>query len=82
MFLSTGQDLFDVNLRVSPRSATAGLLLPLSNIDAALCGPEGIRLFRGSMYYEYETVLLLTTSRIAPIAMPVTSAMLGCRDEE
>ncbi|XP_075905484.1 hemopexin [Nelusetta ayraudi] len=77
-----GQDLFDVNLRVSPRSATAGLLLPLSNIDAALCGPEGIRLFRGSMYYEYETVLLLTTSRIAPIAMPVTSAMLGCRDEE
>lgn len=77
--LSTGAALLNVNLVATPRSVTS-TPLPLSNIDAAHCSSEGIRLFKDSSYYEYENTLLLTTSRMAPRPMPVTSAMIGCRD--
>lgn len=79
MTLSLGAALFDVDLMATPRSVTR-MPLPLSNIDATLCGPEGIRLFKNSSYYEYETTQLLTVSRRAPNPMEITSAMLGCRD--
>lgn len=79
MILSTGAELLDVNLIATPRSVSR-MPLPLSNIDAALCSSDGVRLFRDSSYYEYETTTLLTTSRMAPRPMPITSRMIGCRD--
>lgn len=77
--LSTGRELLDVDLMATPRSVTR-MPLPLSNIDAALCGPDGIALFKDSSYYEYDNTLLLTTSRMAPTPLSITSAMIGCRD--
>lgn len=68
-----------VDLIATPRAVTE-YPLPLSGIDAALCDAEGIQLFKGSQHYKYATPMLLSMSRMAPRPLPITSALLGCRD--
>ncbi len=80
IFLPTGQRIRDVDLTATPRVVTRDLLMPLSEIDAGLCSSEGIKLFKGSQYYQYESVMTLTSSKIAPLAHDITSAMMGCQD--
>ncbi|XP_041834479.1 hemopexin [Melanotaenia boesemani] len=75
-----GQTMRDVDLTSTPRVVTQDLPLPLSDIDAALCGSDGIKLFKGSQYYYYESPRTLGVSRIAPRPQKVTSAMIGCED--
>ncbi|XP_068575957.1 hemopexin [Cebidichthys violaceus] len=74
-----GNTIHYVDLIATPRAVT-DFPLPLSGIDAALCNAEGIQLFKGSEYYKYLTPMILTMSRIAPHPLPITSALLGCRD--
>ncbi|KAK2856782.1 hypothetical protein Q5P01_005517 [Channa striata] len=75
-----GNRMRDVDLTATPRVVTRDLPLPLSNIDAGLCGPDGINVFKGSQYYHYESPMTLAVSRIAPFPHNVTSAMMGCQD--
>lgn len=78
--LPTGSRIRDVDLTATPRVVTLDLPLPLSDIDAALCGAEGINLFKGSEYYSYESTKILSTGRIALNPQKITSAMMGCQD--
>lgn len=80
IFLPIGNKLLDVDLTATPRVVTESPPLPLSDIDAGLCGKDGINLFKGSHYYHYEDVRVLTTGRIAPVPLDITSEMLGCQD--
>nr|CCA29190.1 warm temperature acclimation protein 65-2 [Lateolabrax japonicus] len=75
-----GSRIRDVDLTATPRVVTLDLPLPLSDIDAALCGAEGINLFKGSEYYSYESTKILSTGRIALNPQKITSAMMGCQD--
>lgn len=70
----------DVVLTATPRVIAKDLPLPLSDIDAGLCGADGIKLFKGSQYYLYESPQILAGSRIAPQPANITSAMMGCKD--
>ncbi|KAM8871716.1 hemopexin [Synchiropus picturatus] len=69
-----------VDLTATPRVVTQEHRLPLKDIDAALCGPNGIQLFKGCNYYKYESELTFATSRIAPVPLKITSAIMGCQD--
>lgn len=80
IFLLTGQRLRDVDLTATPRAVTQDWPLPLSDIDAALCGPKGINVFKGSQFYHYVSASTLAVSRIAPFPQDITSAMMGCQD--
>lgn len=75
-----GRTMRDVDLSATPRVVTQGVPLPLSNIDAALCGPDGINVFEGSKYYHYQSPMILATSRMAPFPKNITSAMMGCEE--
>lgn len=75
-----GQKMHDVDLTATPRVVTQERLLPISGIDAGLCNSEGITVFKGSHYYQYESPMTLTMSRIAPQPQPITSAIMGCQD--
>uniref|UniRef100_A0A3Q0SMM0 Hemopexin n=1 Tax=Amphilophus citrinellus TaxID=61819 RepID=A0A3Q0SMM0_AMPCI len=75
-----GNRMRDVDLTATPRVITRDVSLPLSDIDAGLCGPDGIKVFKGSQYYFYESPMALATSRIAPFAQNITSEMMGCQD--
>ncbi|XP_070786476.1 hemopexin [Enoplosus armatus] len=78
--LIQGQRIRDVDLTATPRVVTRDVSLPLSDIDAALCSPEGVKVFKGSQYYQYESALTLAASRIAPVPLNITSALMGCQD--
>ncbi|KAF3706355.1 Hemopexin [Channa argus] len=80
VYIIQGNTMREVDLTATPRVVTQDLPLPLSDIDAGLCGPEGIHLFKGGLYYHYESPMTLALSRIAPFPQNITSAMLGCQD--
>ncbi|XP_034031397.1 hemopexin-like [Thalassophryne amazonica] len=75
-----GRKLIDVNLVSTPRAVLSERPMPLSGIDGAMCGANGIHLFKGTVYYHYESVMVMAMSKIMPIPHPVTSAILGCED--
>lgn len=70
----------DIDLTATPRVVGRDVPLPLSGIDAGLCGGDGIKLFKGSQFYRYESPMILAMGRIAPIAEDITSALMGCED--
>ncbi|XP_070711535.1 hemopexin [Pempheris klunzingeri] len=78
--LIQGRKIRSVDLTATPRTVTEDLPLPLSDIDAALCSAEGIKVYKGSQYYEYESPMLLAMSRIAPVPHNITSGMMGCQE--
>jgi len=69
-----------VDLTATPRVITQEVPLPLSDIDAGLCGSDGIKLFKGSHYYNYVSPMILAMGRIAPMPQMITSEMMGCED--
>ncbi|CAN9498389.1 unnamed protein product [Ophioblennius macclurei] len=75
-----GNRMRDVDLTATPRVISSEVPLPLSDIDAALCGPDGIKIIKGSQYYHYESTMVFKMGRIAPQPLPITSAMMGCED--
>lgn len=69
-----------VDLTATPRAETQVVPMPLSDIDAARCSAEGIHLFKGSQYYNYESPMMLALSKIAPVPQNITKAMIGCEE--
>ncbi|CAI5637865.1 hemopexin [Oreochromis niloticus] len=76
-----GHRIRDVDLSATPRVINREIPLPLPDIDAGLCGPDGIKVFKGSQYYLYESPMVLATSKIAPVPQNITSGMMGCEDQ-
>ncbi|TNM94220.1 hypothetical protein fugu_002396 [Takifugu bimaculatus] len=75
-----GERFLDVSLTATPRVVARNLPFVLSDIDAAYCDANGVKLFSGSKYYQYPSATILALSKIAALAEPITSEMLGCRD--
>ncbi|XP_056156889.1 hemopexin isoform X2 [Lampris incognitus] len=75
-----GNEMFDVDLSATPRVVTSKTPLPISDIEAGLCGPDGINVFKGSHYYHYNSPMELAMSKIMPRPLPIMSAMIGCQD--
>uniref|UniRef100_A0A8C5C128 Hemopexin-like n=1 Tax=Gadus morhua TaxID=8049 RepID=A0A8C5C128_GADMO len=73
-----GQQMFDIELSVSPRAVVHEARLPFPKVDGAMCGPNGIRVFVGAEYFEYKTPKLLAYSRMRPQAHKITLEMFGC----
>ncbi|XP_051915209.1 hemopexin [Hippocampus zosterae] len=75
-----GGHIYDINLLATPRAVTRDFPLPFSGLDAALCGADGVRVFKGPSYFHYESAFTLSTARIAPVAEKITHANMGCRE--
>ncbi|KAM9328454.1 hemopexin [Pholidichthys leucotaenia] len=79
-YIIQGDRIREVSLTASPRVITQELTLPFTGIDASLCGQNGIQLFKGSQYYDYETSEVSMLSKPSPAARSITSEMMGCQD--
>ncbi|KAM3585261.1 uncharacterized protein V6R79_012378 [Siganus canaliculatus] len=75
-----GKIMRNVDLTATPRVVNQEYPLALTDIDAGFCSAEGIKVFKGSQFYQYASAMTLATSRAAPFAEPITSAMFGCED--
>uniref|UniRef100_A0A4W5NI76 Hemopexin n=1 Tax=Hucho hucho TaxID=62062 RepID=A0A4W5NI76_9TELE len=73
-----GQTMYDIDLSATPRTVAREAPLPISGIEAGMCGPDGIKVFVGSEYYHYETPRILAFSRIRPEPKTITPDMMGC----
>lgn len=73
-----GNRIRAIDLSATPRVVLHDRPLPLSNIDAALCGSEGITLYKGAQFYKYESPTLLVASRIAPMPHNISPAQFRC----
>ncbi|AWO95639.1 Hypothetical protein SMAX5B_015271 [Scophthalmus maximus] len=75
-----GRQMIDVDLTATPRVVIRDLPLPFSDLDASLCGSEGIKVFKGSQFYFYESAMTLAASKMAPFSQNITPAMMGCQE--
>ncbi|XP_072239725.1 uncharacterized protein [Leuresthes tenuis] len=80
LYAVRGPRMFAVDLTAATRAVTEPLPFPVGDIDACLCDRDGIKIFKGSHYYQYESVMILTMGKIAPVPQKITSAILGCED--
>ncbi|XP_053732769.1 hemopexin [Synchiropus splendidus] len=74
-----GGHIYDVDMKVSPR--VAGNERPISaykKIDAAACGPHGVRVFVGNHFYDYDSVMLLVAGRHLPEQKKISMELFGC----
>ncbi|KAK6309530.1 hypothetical protein J4Q44_G00194110 [Coregonus suidteri] len=73
-----GNQMFDIELTTTPRGVVMESRLPFPKVDAAVCSPDGIRVFVGADYFQYETPMLLANSRIVPEPHKTSLEMFGC----
>ncbi|XP_029386613.1 hemopexin [Echeneis naucrates] len=74
-----GHSLYDVDLNASPRvAANERPLAVFKKVDAAMCGPQGIRVFVGNHFYEFESTMILTGARLLPEQHRVSMELFGC----
>uniref|UniRef100_A0A8C5G6T5 Hemopexin n=1 Tax=Gouania willdenowi TaxID=441366 RepID=A0A8C5G6T5_GOUWI len=74
-----GQHIYNVDMKASPRAATGkGKLLLLSKVNAAMCGPEGLKVIVGNNYYRYNSTMLFVAGRALPEQHRVSQELFGC----
>ncbi|XP_072318714.1 hemopexin [Eucyclogobius newberryi] len=78
VYIIQGRSIRAIDLSATPRVVLRDLPLPLSNIDAAHCSSDGIRLYQGAVYYEYESPMILAASRIAPRPQKIPAQLFKC----
>ncbi|XP_075333091.1 hemopexin-like [Odontesthes bonariensis] len=80
LYVFRGTRMLAVDLTAATRAVTEQLPFPVDDIDASLCDRDGVKIFKRSHYYQYENARVLAMSKIAPVPLKITSAILGCKD--
>ncbi|MFT7799497.1 hemopexin-like [Arapaima gigas] len=77
LYVIQGQKMKFLDLTASPRVVEKEALLPIAKVDAAACGPDGVKVFSGSDFYSYDspTTLAFSQIKVAPEKIPLQ--MLG-----
>lgn len=78
MSLYIGRNMLRIDLTATPRVVNEDFPLPLFELDAGFCGPNGINVFKGSHYYEYKSPMLFALSKMVPRPLDITPEMMGC----
>lgn len=73
-----GQKMLDIDLSATPRVVASEAPLPISGIEAGMCGRDGVKVYVGSEYYHYETPRLLAFSKMLEEPKTITPDMMRC----
>ncbi|XP_040913092.1 hemopexin [Toxotes jaculatrix] len=74
-----GQHIYDVDLKASPRAAGNERQIPLfKKVDAAMCGPGGVKVIVGNHFYHFDSTLVFVGSRALPEQHRVSLELFGC----
>ncbi|XP_056144988.1 hemopexin-like [Lampris incognitus] len=75
-----GGKVFDVDMKASPHVVSNERpLSPLfKKVDAAMCGPDGVRVIVGNHFYHYESTMTMIASRMLPEQHRVSQELFGC----
>nr|ARB08604.1 65 kDa warm temperature acclimation protein 2 [Chanos chanos] len=73
-----GQSMYEIDLNATPRGVRKEAPLFFPKVDAASCGPDGVKVFVGPKYFHYESPMLFSASRIQPHPHKISLELLGC----
>ncbi|XP_010901644.4 hemopexin [Esox lucius] len=74
-----GQTIYDIDLKASPRVPVKDLpFTTVSSIDAGMCGPKGVKIFKGNYYYHFDSMKVMLMSKLIPEAHSVPMELFGC----
>ncbi|XP_069573134.1 hemopexin [Brachyistius frenatus] len=77
--LIKGQQIYDVELKASPRVAGNQRSISLfKKVDAALCGATGVKVIVGNHFYHFNSTMLFVAGRALPEQHRVSLEMFGC----
>ncbi|XP_061826946.1 hemopexin [Nerophis lumbriciformis] len=77
--LIKGEHMFDVELNDTPRVATNERTVGLfKKVDAAMCGPKGVKVVVGNHYYQFDSIALLVGAKAIPEQHRVAMDLFGC----
>ncbi|KAM9347812.1 hemopexin [Symphorus nematophorus] len=77
--LIKGGDVYNVDLKASPR--TAGPARPIEafkKVDAAMCGADGVKVIVGNHYYHFDTPSIFISTRALSEQHKVSQQLFGC----
>ncbi|KAM6934809.1 hemopexin [Xenentodon cancila] len=73
------QHIYDVDLAATPRVASNQRPIALfKKVDAAMCGPAGVKVIVGNHYYHFDSVMLFVAARALPEQHRVSLELFGC----
>lgn len=74
-----GNKIFDVDLKGSPRAPVNERPMALfKKVDAAICGPGGIKVIVGNHFYNFPSVMIMVSGRALPEQHRVSLELFGC----
>ncbi|CAL8289148.1 unnamed protein product [Lota lota] len=77
-----GDQMLDVDLSATPRTVTKVKRLLTTKVDAALCGPDDVKLFVGHTYYKYNNATAIVHNQFLPRPYLITPSMMACRMQD
>lgn len=78
-FVSTDRHMYDVDMSATPRTATNKRPISiLKKVDGAMCGPGGVKVFRGNHYYHFESPKTFVAARALPEQHRISLELFGC----
>lgn len=74
-----GNKIYDVEMKATPRVASNERPISLfKKVDAATCGPGGVKVFVGNHYYHFASVMIMVVGRALPEQHRVSLELFGC----
>uniref|UniRef100_A0A3B3HIX9 Hemopexin n=1 Tax=Oryzias latipes TaxID=8090 RepID=A0A3B3HIX9_ORYLA len=71
--------MYDVDMSATPRTATNKRPISiLKKVDGAMCGPGGVKVFRGNHYYHFESPKTFVAARALPEQHRISLELFGC----
>lgn len=73
------QTLYEVDLKATPRVPIKdGPLTLFKYVDAAMCGPDGVKIVVGNHFYHFESLMIMQAAKAIPEAKRVSTELFGC----
>ncbi|CAB1329142.1 unnamed protein product [Coregonus sp. 'balchen'] len=74
-----GKTVYAVDLNASPRVPVKERSFTLfDKVDTGMCGPDGVKLFKGNHYYHFPSVKIMLMARAIPQEHKTALELFGC----
>ncbi|XP_048835202.1 hemopexin isoform X3 [Brienomyrus brachyistius] len=80
-YIIQGQKMYSMNLTTTPRTMMKDTILPMTNVGAATCDHQGVRLFVGSDFYRFDNPNSIAVNGTAVLPQKTPKNILGCDNQ-
>ncbi|XP_072513711.1 hemopexin [Salminus brasiliensis] len=74
------QKMMDIDLAATPRVVKIEFPIPIAKADAAMCDADGVKVYVGPIYYQYQSPRILAVGKISPAPFKISAEKFGCEE--